>query len=316
MRLNRRDLLAAAAVAPAAAWLGAAVPIAARAQGATGSELVLLGTKGGPRVGGNRANPATLIRVDGTPYLVDCGYGCARQLVSAGVRLENLHHIFFTHLHSDHMLDYGSVFYSAWATGLKEPIDVYGMPPLDEMTAAFLQAFKFDIDTRIADEGRPDLRKLVRPHEFSEPGVIFENAQVKVTAARVRHPPIHDAFALRLDMADKSIVVSGDTAYSPELIELAQGADILVHEVMYLPGIDALARRVANGATLKEHLLASHTTTEEVGKVAAAAGVGKLVLTHFVPGDDPSISDEMWAEGVRQQYRGELVIGKDLMVVR
>ncbi|MEO8250212.1 MAG: MBL fold metallo-hydrolase, partial [Burkholderiales bacterium] len=257
-----------------------------------------------------------LIRVDGTPYLIDCGYGCARQLVSAGVRLENLYHIFFTHMHSDHMLDYASVFYSAWATGLKEPIDVYGMPPLDEMTAAFLEALKFDIDTRIADEGRPDLRKLVRPHEFSKPGLIFENSQVKVTAARVRHPPIHDAFALRFDMADKLIVISGDTAYSPELIELAKDADILVHEAMYLPGIDALAKRVANGATLKEHLLASHTTTEEVGKVAAAAGVKKLVLTHFVPGDDPSITDPMWAERVRKHYRGELVIGKDLMVIR
>ncbi|MEO8249558.1 MAG: MBL fold metallo-hydrolase, partial [Burkholderiales bacterium] len=80
MKLNRRNLLAAAAAAPTAAWLSAAAPIAARAQGAAGSELVLLGTKGGPRVGGNRANPATLIRVDGTPYLIDCGYGCARQL--------------------------------------------------------------------------------------------------------------------------------------------------------------------------------------------------------------------------------------------
>jgi ribonuclease BN (tRNA processing enzyme) len=280
-----------------------------------GTKLVLLGTKGGPRVDGERANPATLIMIDDTPYLIDCGYGTARQLVRAGVALQNVRHIFFTHMHSDHNLDYGSVVYSAWATGLKSVVDVYGMPPLKEMTAAFMQMMRFDIDTRIADEGRPDLRKLVAVHEFDQPGVILENAQVKISAVRVVHPPIEQAYAFRFDTRDRSIVISGDTNYSTALIELARGADVLVHEVMYLPGVDALAKRVPNGATLKEHLLASHTITEDLGKVAAAAGVKKLVLSHFVPGDDPSITDEMWTQDVRKHFKGEIVVGRDLMVI-
>jgi ribonuclease BN (tRNA processing enzyme) len=84
---------------------------------------------------------------------------------------------------------------------------------------------------------------------------------------------------------------------------------------MYLPAVDALAKRVANGATLKEHLLASHTITEDLGKVAAAAGVKKLVLSHFVPGDVPSITDEMWTQDVRKHFKGEIVVGRDLMVI-
>lgn len=280
-----------------------------------GTRLILLGTKGGPRVGGERSNPATLIMIDGTPYLIDCGYGTARQIVRAGVALQDVRHIFFTHMHSDHNLDYGSVVYSAWATGLKSVVDVYGMPPLKEMTEAFMQMMRFDIDTRIADEGRPDLRELVVVHEFDRRGVILENAQVKVSAVRVVHPPIEQAYAFRFDARDRSIVISGDTNYSTALIDLAKGADVLVHEVMYLPGVDALAKRVPNGVTLKEHLLASHTITEDVGKVAAAAGVKKLVLSHLVPGDDPSITDEMWTQDVRKHFKGEIVVGRDLMVI-
>ena len=99
------------------------------------------------------------------------------------------------------------------------------------------------------------------------------------------------------------------------VVELARGADVLVHEVLYVPGVDALARRVPNATTLREHLLAAHTTTEDVGRVAAAAGVKTLVLSHFVPGDDPTITDEMWLEGVRRHFSGNVVVGKDLMVI-
>jgi ribonuclease BN (tRNA processing enzyme) len=99
------------------------------------------------------------------------------------------------------------------------------------------------------------------------------------------------------------------------VIALARGADVLVHEVLYIPGVDEMVKRVPNAATLREHLLASHTTTEDVGRVAAAAGVKKLVLSHFVPGDDPAITDEMWLQGVRKHFSGDVVVGKDLMVL-
>ncbi len=279
------------------------------------TQIVLLGTKGGPRVGGARKNPATLLNIGGVPYVIDCGYGVSGQLLKAGVALQTLRYIFLTHMHSDHNLEYGPLVYNAWASGLKQKVDAYGPVSLNHQTAAFFDSMKFDIDIRICDEGRPDLRQLIEPHEFDHDGLVMENADVRVTATRVRHPPVKDAFAFRFDTQDRSVVISGDTNYSPELIELAKGADVLLHEVLHLPGLEALLKRANNAATLREHILASHTTTEDVGRVAAAAGVKKLVLHHFVPGDDPSISDDMWTEDVRKHFKGEIVVGRDLMLV-
>ena len=192
---------------------------------------------------------------------------------------------------------------------------IRGPPPIKAMTEAYWQLNRFDIETRIADEGRPDLRKLVTAHEFAEPGLVMQSSDVKVSAARVRHPPIVHAYAYRFDAADRAIVISGDTTYSPELIALAKGADVLVHETMHLGGLESLLKRVPNAATLREHLHASHTVTEDIGRVAAAAGVKTLVLSHFVPQDDDSITDEMWMEGVRKHYKGEIIVGRDLLEI-
>jgi ribonuclease BN (tRNA processing enzyme) len=304
--IDRRHFLLAAGAAPF---------VAARAQPKP-TRIVLLGTKGGPRVGGTgRRNPATLLLIDDQPYLVDCGYGVSQQLVAANVALPRLRHIFITHLHSDHLLEYGGVIYNAWAAGLKTPVDAYGPPGLEHATRAFFDFMREDIEIRIPDEGRPDLRKLVAVHEIDKPGAVMRNADVGVSAALVRHPPWRHAYAYRFDAADRSVVISGDTTYAPELASFAKGADVLVHEVMYLPGVESLLARNPNASTLREHLLASHTTTEDVGRIAAAAGVKTVVLTHLVPGDDPSITDEQWKEGVRKHFHGEVIVGRDLMVI-
>jgi ribonuclease BN (tRNA processing enzyme) len=305
--ISRRGFIGAAALA-------ALRPLRAFAQ--SGTRLVLLGTGGGPRVTAKgRAKPATLIVANGIPYVVDCGDGVALQLVRAGIALDALRYVFITHHHSDHNLDYGNLIYDAWAAGLRKPVDTYGPPPLAAMTEAYWQLNRFDIETRIADEGRVDLRKLVAAHEFAKDGQVMRNEDVRVTAARVRHPPIDNAFAYRFDCPGRSIVISGDTAYAPSLVELAKGADVLVCEAMHLGGLEALLKKVPNAATLREHLLASHTVTEEVGKMAAEAGVKTLVLSHLVPGDDPSITEEMWIEGARKYYKGTIVVGRDLLEV-
>jgi ribonuclease BN (tRNA processing enzyme) len=248
------------------------------------------------------------------PYVVDCGYGTSRRLLDAGVPLNRVRYIFITHHHSDHNLEYGSVIYNAWVTGLPMQVDAYGPPGLEQMTNAFFEYQKFDIDTRISDEGRPDLRTLVTAHEYSGAGVVLQNEAVAVTAARVRHPPITHAYALRFDTKDRSIVMSGDTAYSPELVALARGADILVHEIMSLAGIELLLKRVPNAARLREHLLASHTLPDEVGKAAAQAGVKTLVLTHFVP-HDAGLAEGDWVDGVRRHFSGRVVLGRDLLEI-
>lgn len=301
-----------------AAGNGSAVPAAGSATpAAKGTRLVLLGTKGGPRVGppGAARNPSTLIVANGTPYVVDCGYGTSTGLVGAGVALNSVRYVFITHHHSDHMLELGPLIYNAWVTGLRSPIDVYGPPGTSKMVASFLSYMELDIRTRVADEGRPDLEKLVVVHELERAGPVVENDQMKVTAARVKHPPLEQAYAFRFDAKDRSIVISGDTAYDPTLAVFAKGADVLVHEIMHPEHLEAILKRVPNATKLREHLLASHTNPEDVGKIASAAAVKTLVLNHFVPGDDPSMTDATWSEGVKKHFAGRIVVGKDLLEI-
>jgi ribonuclease BN (tRNA processing enzyme) len=231
------------------------------------------------------------------------------------VALPELRHIFITHHHSDHNADYGNLVFLAWASGLKTRVDSWGPPPLARMTKLFWELNEFDVETRIPDEGRPDPRPLLVAHEFDKPGVVMEDENVKVTAARVNHKPIEQAYAYRFDTADRSIVISGDTAPTPALVELAQGADILVHEALYVPALERLLQRNPNAARLRDHLVASHTVTEDVGRTAAAAGVKTLVMSHLVPGDDWSVTDEIWKEDVRKHFSGKIIVGRDLMEI-
>jgi ribonuclease BN (tRNA processing enzyme) len=181
------------------------------------------------------------------------------------------------------------------------------------MTKLFFEMNKSDIDTRIANEGRVPLTPLVHVHELREAGAVMSDGGVKVTAALVDHPPVTPAFAYRFDTGDRSIVISGDTAPSQNLVKLASGADVLVHSVMYPPAIDRLVAKVPNAAALKESILAHQTSAEDAGRIAQQAGVKTLVLSHFVPADDPQVTDDMWLAAVRTQFQGRVILGKDLL---
>ena len=300
----------------AGAALMAALPLPPFAEEARPrSRLILLGTAGGPTPKPNRSAPANVIVVNGASYVVDCGNGVARQMVLAKLKLSSMRSVFLTHQHSDHNADYGNLLLLAWATDLTKRVDTYGPPPIVEMTRQFLQLNDYDIRTRIADEGRPPLKDLIVPHEITAAGLVMQDENVKVTAAIVEHPPVTPAFAYRFDCPDRSIVFSGDTRPSKNLVELAKGADVLVHEVMHMPSLEQLIATETNAKTLREHLLAAHTTCEEVGRVATDAGVKTLVLSHFVPGGYPFLKDEVWADAVRPHFSGNLVVGHDLQEI-
>jgi ribonuclease BN (tRNA processing enzyme) len=277
------------------------------------TRLILLGTGGGPRPKAARMSTAQAIIVNGVLYVVDCGDGVARQLAIAGVSLQALRHVFITHHHSDHNADYGNLLLLSWASGLKTRVDAWGPPPLREMTQLFLDMNKYDIDTRIDDEGRVPLVPLIHVHELSESGVVMRDDNVEVTCAVVKHPPVTPALAYRFDTTDRSIVISGDTSRSDDLVKLARGADILVHEALYLPAVDRLVARVPNASRLKKHIIESHTSAEDCGRVAGAAGVKTLVLSHLVPGDDAAVTDRMWIDAARSHFGGEIIVATDLM---
>jgi ribonuclease BN (tRNA processing enzyme) len=256
-----------------------------------------------------------VVLVDDVPYVVDCGNGVARQLALAGIALPSLRAIFVTHHHSDHNADYGTLLLLAWASGLKSPVDTFGPPPLARMTQLALELHAEDIRVRTEDEGRAPLKPLIRPHELTGPGEVLRDERVRVTAAVVQHPLMPLALAYRFDGPDRSIVFSGDTAPSESLVKLASGADVLVHEVLYAPAVDRLVARDPNASTLKKHILDSHTTVQDAGRIAARAGVKTLVLSHFVPGDEPPVSDGEWRAGAGEHFKGEVIVGRDLLEI-
>ena len=284
------------------------------AQG-TNTRLILLGTGGGPRPRKASSAPAQVIVANNTPYIIDCGDGVARQLVVAGVPLDTLRHVFLTHQHSDHNADYGNLIWLAWAAGLRTRVDAWGPPPLAKMTRLFFEMNAYDIDARIANEGRVPLAPLVHVHELTDGGLVMKDDNVKVTATLVHHPPTVPAFAYRFDAADRAIVISGDTARSDNVVQLAKNADVLVHSALYVPALDRMVARVPNAATLKQSILAHQTSVEDAARVAQAAGVKTLVLSHLVPPDDPEVTEQMWSDAARAHFAGTVIVGRDLLEI-
>ena len=307
---TRREFLARAG----AAWAIGSVPAMCSAEDAR-TRLILLGTGGGPRPTKARSAPGQVILSHGLAYVIDCGDGVPRQLAMAGVPLASLRHIFITHQHSDHNADYGNLILLAWTAGLRTRVDTWGPSPLDRMTQLFFEMNKYDIDVRTSNEGRIPLAPLVHVHELQTEGEVMRDDHVRVTSALVDHPPVVPAFGYRFDAPDRSIVISGDTAPSENVVKLARGADVLVHSVMYPAAVDRLVSRVPNAVALKASILAHQTSAEQAGRVAQAAGVKILVLSHFVPSDDPQVTDQMWSDAAQIHFRGQVIVGRDLLEV-
>jgi ribonuclease BN (tRNA processing enzyme) len=309
---RRQVLVKATALAGAVLWPSSASAASAQT---VKTKLILLGTGGGPRPRKASSAPAQVIVINDTAYVVDCGDGVARQLVFANVPLPTVRHIFLTHHHSDHNAGYGNLIWLAWAAGLRTRVDTWGPPPLEKMTRLFFEMNASDINSRIADEGRVPLVPLVHVHELHQGGGVMRDENVTVTAAVVNHPPVIPAFGYRFDTRDRSIVISGDTARSENLVTLARGADVLVHTAAYLPAVDRLVARVPNAVALKQSIIAGQTSVEDAGRVAQAAGVKTLVLSHLVPADDPDVTDQMWIDAARANFGGTVIVGKDLMEI-
>jgi len=246
-------------------------------------------------------------------YLVDCGSGVGRQLALAGYQLKDLKCLFITHHHNDHNLDYGAVLNLAISEGLENQVNTYGPFPLRKMTRQFLEMF--DYTERQSPFTKLRLKEKVTAHDVVNPGPVIEDENVKVTCARVIHPPCKESYAFRFDTRGRSITLSGDTAFSPDLIKLAEGSDILVHEAYYKPFIEGLSARLPHYKGLVEWFPTAHTDVEDVGRVAQEAGVKTLVLTHIVPGDDPKVTEEMWLEGAHKFFKGPVILGRDFLVI-
>jgi len=277
--------------------------------------LVILGSKGGPAIRPGGPSPtSSLIEIGGRRCVVDCGLGVTRGLVDAGVLLKELDLIFITHMHSDHVLELGPLLHTAWTSGLAKPVRVFGPADLMEYWDGFLNSMRYDIDLRIEDEGRPDLRDLVAIHLLAEGEVPLEDETLSLTALRVDHPPVVDCFALRFDTNEWSVVFSADTAFFAPLADFARDCDILVHEAMLQRGVDKIVEITGNGDRLRQHLVDSHTMAPDAAKIAEMAGAKTLLLNHLIPADLPGFEKQEWLDAT-DGFSGHTIVGHDGLVI-
>lgn len=329
--VSRRSLLAGLAAVPALA--GTADPSAAQTaeprwtpqqaqaalKDAKGTKLVLLGTAAGPVPGRTRKMTSHVMLSNGSAYVLDCGLGVTDQFARTGIPFNVLKSIFITHHHADHNIEYGPLLIVGWIQGLPVDVRAFGPPPLKQMTDDFLRAYKQTVDFWAEDLKMKPLTS-VNVQEVSAAGSVTQDDNVKVSAILVEHPPVKPALGYRFDFKDRSIAFSGDTAPLEAVAVMAKGADVLVHETMYVPAVekyikDAIAKgRPVQFEPFMAHMKADHTPSEDVGRIAQQAGVKTLVLSHLTPAID-SISDDTWREPVAKYFKGEIIVGKDLMVV-
>jgi ribonuclease BN (tRNA processing enzyme) len=274
--------------------------------------VALLGTKGGPAIRPESSMPTSnLVVLNDQRIVVDCGLGVTKGLVDQGMQLKDLSLIFISHLHSDHYLELGPLLHTAWTSGLKTPVNIYGPAGLDLYLGNFLASMKADIDLRTEDEGRPDLRDLLHV-DVIDTGTVYEQGGLKVSAIRTLHPPLVDCFALSFRTQTKHVVLSGDTAPLKDLADFARNADLLVHEAMLESALPALMKRVGNGSDkLMAHWLRSHSFAHDAAKTATAAGVKRLALSHLIPSDDPAYGEADWKNAVAGHWDGPLSVGYD-----
>lgn len=329
--LSRRGLLAGLAAAPA---LAATVqPSAAQAAGphwtpqqaqaalknAKGTKLVLLGTAAGPVPGRSREMTSHVMLSNGAAYVLDCGMGVTNQYARTGIPFHALKSIFITHHHADHNIEYGPLLIVGWIQGMTQDVRTFGPPPLRQMTEDFLRAYRQTVEFWAEDLKMKPLTS-VDVQEISAPGVVMQDDNVKVSAIVVEHPPVKPALGYRFDFKDRSIAFSGDTAPLEAVAQMAKGADVLVHETMYVPALATYIKNaIAKGRPVKfepfmAHMHADHTPAEDVGRIAQEAGVKTLVLSHLTPALN-SIDDATWRAPAAQHFQGEIMVGKDLMVL-
>jgi ribonuclease Z len=269
-------------------------------------EVTLLGT-GSPIPDANRAGPSTLVRAGGQTFLVDCGRGVQQRAAAVGVGANGLTALLLTHLHSDHIADLGDVIITRWVTTFvpdPPPLQIIGPPGTAEVVDATLKAFGFDIGYRIAHHADLTAPPPVEVHEYTD-GVVWNRDGVRIRVAPTDHRPVAPTIGFRIEHADASVVLAGDTVPCASLDELTTGACALVHTVIRKDLILSLRQQRIRD------ICDYHSSVEEAAATAARAGVGILILTHYVPGIAPGQEDD-WRALAATEFNRQIELGDDL----
>ena len=267
-------------------------------------EITLLGT-GSPLPDPNRAGPSTLIRAGGATLLVDCGRGVLMRMAAIGVGAGALSALLLTHLHSDHITDLGDVITTRWvSTFAPTPLTIVGPPGTRAVVDATLASLSPDVGYRLAHHDDLEEPPMVEIHEVAD-GPAWSLDDVHVVAAPTDHRPVAPTIGFRVDHAGASVVLAGDTVPCTTLDELARGAGALVHTVIRKDILSSM------GIPRLDDVCDYHSSVEEAGATATRAGVGTLVLTHYVPGIAPG-QEEAWRSLAATAFAGTIELGDDL----
>jgi ribonuclease BN (tRNA processing enzyme) len=305
-----------------------AVEALAPAAQAPGTVIITLGTRGGPLPTKDRAQSSNLLVVNGTPYLIDAGDGVTRRIVQAGYDFRKVGKIFITHPHSDHTNGLATLLASEWEYQRRDPIDVYG-GGVEALVKGAIDYLTPNAEIRWAEGKRTPMSDIFHGHDVA-PGVVFQDANIKVTAAENTHfnfppgsPPYgkYRSYSYRFETPTRVVVFTGDTGPSDALTDLARGADVLVTEIGLPDDVIGMFKRTgfwqtktaAEQEAFVRHMEEEHVTPEVVGKMAAKAGVKMVVLTHLSPTVDPEDSYQRYLDAAKTFFPGRIVLAKDLM---
>jgi ribonuclease Z len=270
-------------------------------------EITLLGT-GSPMVDPNRAGPATLVRAGDQTFLVDCGRGVLMRAAAVGIGAANVTALLLTHLHSDHITDLSDVITTRWVTTFtRSPLQVIGPPGTAAVVEATLAALAPDISYRIAHHADLTEPPVVEVEEVTG-GVVWGRDGVSITVAPTDHRPVEPTIAFRIGFDGASVVLAGDSVPCDSLDALCAGADALVHTVIRKDLVERLPpQRIRD-------ILDYHSSVQEAAATATRAGVGTLVLTHYVPPLAPDQEDD-WRALAATAFDGPIELGDDLLRV-
>ncbi len=322
-------LFAIAVVTPLAVVVAqqAAAPAAPK----SGTRLITLGTRSGPTPTVGRAQSSNLLVVNGTSYIIDAGDGVTRRLTRLGTDFRSLGTIFITHPHSDHTSGLGALMSVIYDAGRTSPVNIYGPPGTAASEQGLLDFVMVNSEIRISDGTKiTPANKIFSGHDTGD-GTIFQDANVKVTAAENTHFHFqpgspgygkYKSYAYRFDTPDRALIFTGDTGPSDAVVTLAKGADLLVSEVTGT--FDSYKeQQIKNGrwqamtpeqqAGALRHMAEEHLQPADVGKIATRAGVKAILLTHLPATGNPKEDYKTFAEAVKKEFSGPVIVANDLM---
>ena len=270
-------------------------------------DVVLLGT-GNPLPDRDRAGAATLVRAGGRTMLVDAGRGVCMRLAAAGVLPLMLDDVLLTHLHSDHICDLNDVVTTQWVMSpAPKSLRVFGPPRTRDVVDGMLAMLRPDVEYRLAHHADLVWEPQIEVVEVT-PGIVFEEQDVRVVAARTDHRPVEPTLGYRVECEGRAVVLAGDTVPCDGLDELCSGADVYVQTVLREDLVQMVPMQRFKDT------IDYHSTVTQAARTAARAGVRTLVLTHQVPTPTEGAADA-WIAIAGAHFDGEVVFGEDLTTI-